>query len=209
VHSAGFRFAIASPSYLDSIIGKLRFGCGWSRHRQHSEPVYHGGQDTSCNSNGQTLDPAGSCILGIEFNPAESGTIGGSVVLTDNALNSVAATQTIRLLGTGIGPATITSPVSGGTLSGASTTINWNSNGSTTPVYLWIGSTAGAYDLVNIGPLSGSSTTVTLPTSGAPVYATLWSTVNSNLVSSAAGYNGATPDLRKGAKPAGVTKKRR
>ncbi len=50
-------------------------------------------------------------------------------------------------------------------------------------MYVWIGTTPGAYDLVNAGPVTGGSFTATLPTDGAPVYVTLWSTLNGNLVS--------------------------
>jgi len=57
-----------------------------------------GGSDTSCNlSSSQTLSPATSCILGVEFTPATTGTLSGSVVLTDN---SNPTTQTIFLTGT-------------------------------------------------------------------------------------------------------------
>jgi hypothetical protein len=58
------------------------------------------GSDTSCSDRGQWLSPAASCALGIEFNPREGGSIGGSVVLTDNNLNERLATQTIELHGT-------------------------------------------------------------------------------------------------------------
>ena len=61
-----------------------------------------GGSDTSCSSSSQTLAPAASCVLGIEFTPASAGSINGSVVLTDNALNAGAAIQTIALQGTGL-----------------------------------------------------------------------------------------------------------
>ena len=47
-----------------------------------------------------------------------------------------------------------------------------------TGYYLWIGSTPGGYDLVNIGPLSGTSTTINLPTNGATVYVRLWTLIN-------------------------------
>jgi hypothetical protein len=105
-------------------------------------------------------------------------------------------------------PATIVSPSNGGTVSGQ-TTFTWVANQSTTPVYLWVGSTSGGNDEVNLGPLSGTSVTVTLPTDGNPVYVTLWSTVNGNLVSSSVAYNGGVaPDVRKAAKPV-VTIKRR
>jgi sugar lactone lactonase YvrE len=62
-----------------------------------------GGSDTTCGSTGQTLASAASCVVGIEFNPTTAGGISGSVVLTNNALNASAATQTIALQGTGIG----------------------------------------------------------------------------------------------------------
>jgi sugar lactone lactonase YvrE len=62
-----------------------------------------GGADTSCSSTSQTLAPAASCVLGIEFNPIADGSISGNVILTDNALNGSAAAQTIALQGTGFG----------------------------------------------------------------------------------------------------------
>jgi sugar lactone lactonase YvrE len=66
------------------------------------------GPDTSCSSTGQTLNPAASCVLGIEFNPTASGSISGSVVLTDNTLNVSNAKQTIGLSGTGLSVPIIT-----------------------------------------------------------------------------------------------------
>jgi len=106
-------------------------------------------------------------------------------------------------------PATISSPSNGSTVSG-STTFTWVANQSTAPVYLWVGSTPGAYDVVNDGPFSGTTATETLPTDGSPLYVTLWSTVNGNLVSTTVGYNGAaSPDKRKaGAKPTIVIKRK-
>jgi streptogramin lyase len=56
-----------------------------------------GGPDTSCDSSGETLQAAATCVLGIEFAPIDVGNISGSVVLTDNTLNATAATQTIAL----------------------------------------------------------------------------------------------------------------
>ena len=60
-----------------------------------------GGPDTTCSSISQTLAPAASCVLGIEFNPTVSGSLSGSVALTDNALNASAASQTVSLQGVG------------------------------------------------------------------------------------------------------------
>ncbi len=77
-------------------------------------------------------------------------------------------------------PAAITSPVSGSTLASASTTFNWNAgSGGVAGYYLWIGTSAGTANLVNIGPLSGTSTTVTLPTNGSTIYVELWTKFNS------------------------------
>jgi sugar lactone lactonase YvrE len=70
-----------------------------------------GGADTSCSSSGQTLDPAESCILGIEFDPLSAATFNGSVVLTDNSLNVTNAIQNIGLSGTGMPPPLITPAV--------------------------------------------------------------------------------------------------
>jgi large repetitive protein len=56
-----------------------------------------GGSDTSCNlSSGGTLSPATSCVLGVEFMPTITGSLTGSIVLTDN---SNPTTQTIALTG--------------------------------------------------------------------------------------------------------------
>lgn len=60
-----------------------------------------GGAGTTCISTGQTLNAAAGCVLGIEFTPATIGNVSGSVVLTDNTLNAIAAVQTIALQGTG------------------------------------------------------------------------------------------------------------
>jgi hypothetical protein len=89
-------------------------------------------------------------------------------------------------------PATMSTPTSGSTLSGAATTFTWSSNGSTGPFYIWVGSTPGGLDLGNAGVASGSSMTLNLPTNGNTIYVTLWSTLNGNQVSTAVAYNGGT-----------------
>ena len=75
-------------------------------------------------------------------------------------------------------PAAITSPVNGSTLTGASTTFSWTPGSGATAYYLWVGTTPGGYDLVNIGIPTGTSATVNLPTTGAKIYARLWSVIN-------------------------------
>jgi hypothetical protein len=73
----------------------------------------------------------------------------------------------------------ITSPSPGSTLTGASTTFTWTAGtGGVTGYYLWVGTTAGGSNLVNIGPLAGTSTTVNLPTNGAKLYVRLWTVLN-------------------------------
>jgi len=73
----------------------------------------------------------------------------------------------------------ITSPSPGSTLPGASTTFNWNAgSGGAITYYLWVGTSPGTADLINIGPLSGTSATVTLPTNGVPIYVRLWTFIN-------------------------------
>ena len=54
-----------------------------------------------------SLAPSGSCSVQIDFQPTASGASSGSVVLTDNNLNTVKATQAIGLSGTGIAVATV------------------------------------------------------------------------------------------------------
>jgi hypothetical protein len=83
-------------------------------------------------------------------------------------------------------------PTNGSTLTAASTTFTWNTNGSSGPYYLWIGSTTGGNDLGNAGVASGTSMTLTLPTTGNTIYVTLWSTVNGNSVSNSYTYTEAT-----------------
>jgi hypothetical protein len=55
---------------------------------------------TSCTTK-FSLTPGAACDLGIRFTPPATGSFTGTAVLTDNALNASAATQTINLKGTG------------------------------------------------------------------------------------------------------------
>ena len=73
---------------------------------------------------------------------------------------------------------TISSPVAGSTLSGASQNFVFADNGSGTTFWqLWLGSTAGASDLGDSGILGAATTSTTmngLPTDGSTVFATLY-----------------------------------
>jgi hypothetical protein len=55
---------------------------------------------TDCTST-ISLAPGASCLISITFAPTASGSYNASIVLTDNALNGVGATQKISLTGTG------------------------------------------------------------------------------------------------------------
>jgi hypothetical protein len=83
----------------------------------------------------------------------------------------------------GNSPATMVSPIPSSTLTGASTTFSWNpGSGGTLTYYLWVGTTAGGYDLANTGPFTGTGATVTLPTSGATIHVRLWTIINGGAV---------------------------
>ena len=76
-------------------------------------------------------------------------------------------------------PPTVTAPVSGATLSGATETFTWADNG--TAVTDWglvVGSTLGGYDVLDTGPLGSAgvlSYAVTgIPTDGRTIYVRLW-----------------------------------
>jgi sugar lactone lactonase YvrE len=55
------------------------------------------------------LAPGADCNISISFSPKAAGSISGSLVLTDNALNGTAATQTVSLTGTGTSTTTTAS----------------------------------------------------------------------------------------------------
>jgi sugar lactone lactonase YvrE len=64
------------------------------------------GTPADCTS-GFALAPGADCNISISFTPKAAGSISGSLVLTDNALNGAVATQTIPLTGVGIGTSTV------------------------------------------------------------------------------------------------------
>jgi len=73
----------------------------------------------------------------------------------------------------------INSPLNGSTLTSASTTFNWTAgSGGALTYYLWVGTSPGTANLINMGPISGTSATVTLPTGGNPIYVRLWTFIN-------------------------------
>ena len=63
-----------------------------------------------------SLAPGAACNLSVDFTPASGGTLSGSLVLTDNAGNATAATQSIALSGNGLSPGGPVAQVSATTL---------------------------------------------------------------------------------------------
>jgi sugar lactone lactonase YvrE len=78
---------------LDAVTPGLTIG-------KNFEQVDEIGAATDCTAS-FSLTPGAACGLGISFTPPAAGSFTGTVVLSDNALNAQAATQTINLTGTG------------------------------------------------------------------------------------------------------------
>lgn len=74
--------------------------------------------------------------------------------------------------------ANMTSPADNTTLGGSSVTFNWNRPGTTTEVFLDVGTSVGGFSIYRASEGTGTSRMVTgLPTNGSPVYVRLWSLV--------------------------------
>ncbi len=113
-------------------------------------------QTDASSSTAFTLAPGASCTVGVDFIPVSAGTITGSVILTDNALNaSPSATQTISMRGTAMaGPNSTTTTAS-------SVVVTYSPGGPGVALTATVTSSAGA---VNAG-----SVTFTVLQSGTPV----------------------------------------
>jgi hypothetical protein len=75
-------------------------------------------------------------------------------------------------------PAQITSPAKGSTLAGAAATFTWTSETGGTAYQLWLGSTAGGFD-IDYSSTNGLQTSFSnLPTDGRTIYATLYGYAN-------------------------------
>lgn len=148
-----------------------------------------GGSDTSCTlSSSQTLTPATSCVLGIEFTPPTAGTLIGGVVLTDNSNPN---TQTISLTGAAA------LPTETYTLSANTPTVTMSAGGSTTATLTLTSSNyAGTVTFVtSVTSTDGTAANVTATAS--PVTLTSGGTGTSTITisanTSAMNYPPATP----------------
>ncbi len=88
------------------------------------------------------------------------------------------------------GPATMSTPAASSTLTGSTVNFTWYPSSAASAYWLDIGSSAGANNYYSSGNLgSALSTTVAgLPTNGSTVYATLYSLISGNWVSTAYTY---------------------
>jgi hypothetical protein len=107
-------------------------------------------------------------------------------------------------------PAVISSPANGSTLGGSSQTFIWNATPGAELYQLWVGNSAGAYD-IGYYPASGTTaTSVTvdgLPTDGRTLHVRLWSAIDGAWYSSDATYTAHTPPVAAAifAPPSGTT----
>jgi sugar lactone lactonase YvrE len=92
---------------------------------------------TNCTSSTQ-LASSLQCLIAVEFAPTTSGTLTGTLTLTDNALGNPASTQTVQLSGTGsLVSQTITFPtIPTQTYGGPAVTLNATSSSSLAVSYL-------------------------------------------------------------------------
>ena len=140
------------------------------------------------------LAPGADCNISISFTPKTLGSISGSLVLTDNALNVSGATQTVSLTGTGKATPIVTvtpSSSSVTTVQALSVTVNVSGgSGNPTPT----GSvmlTSGGYTSAAT-PLTGGSASIVITAGSLPVGAdTLTATYTSDATSSPI-YNNAS-----------------
>jgi hypothetical protein len=122
---------------------------------------------TSCAINGSgSLAANASCSYALDFAPASTGSVPGSLLLTDNNLNVSAATQLISLSGTGTGTSSLsfTLPASttlvGGIAGTAYSLVTFQATGGTSPYHYTIsgGQLPAGMSLSAGGLLTGTPT---------------------------------------------------
>jgi MBG domain/Bacterial Ig-like domain (group 3)/Putative Ig domain len=122
---------------------------------------------TACPKNGGgNLAANVSCLYAMDFTPASTGSIPGSLLLTDNNLNVSAATQTVSLSGTATGPSslTFTLPASttlpAGAVAAVYSVVTFQATGGTSPYHYAIsgGALPAGMSLSTTGLLTGTPT---------------------------------------------------
>jgi sugar lactone lactonase YvrE len=136
------------------------------------------GAGTSLCPSATSLSVGQWCNVPVEFTPEHPGVLSEGVTLTDNSLNVTGAQQSIGLSGKAFGPAALTSPAPGSTLSGSSATFTWTTGEGATSYSLYLGTAVGSSNLYSSGSTTATSVTVSnLPAHGATLYARLFSIV--------------------------------
>jgi len=131
---------------------------------------------------GSSFQPGFGCDVSADFIPQVAGTITGSVVLTDNALDQTGGIQNIPLNGTGKPvPAELTAPAPNSVL-GTSATFTWGPGAGVSHYWLTVGTAATGANSKNIYPgaptTSVSAVVSGIPAYGQPIYVTLSSEIN-------------------------------
>ncbi len=139
----------------------------------------------------------GTIPSGTNYNASGLPTDGSTVHVTlwsniSGSWQSNAYTYTAANGGGGAAKATITNPSNNGTLSGAAQTFTIDRGTNVTGISIWIGTSAGAYDLGYGTIPSGTSFNATgLPTDGSTVHVTLYSQISGAWQSNAYTYTAA------------------
>ena len=111
-------------------------------------------------------------------------------VVSGNSLYFIAGNNLWRI--GALTPAQMLSPASGSLLTSSATTFTWDAGVGATQYAIWVGNSAGSYDL-HARAVAGLSDTVTLPTDGRSLYVTLWSLINGAWSSRSYTYTAHTP----------------
>ena len=125
-------------------------------------------------TNSTSLSQGQACEVPVQFSPLNSGSLSENITLTNNALNSPAATQSIPVSGTGAEPAVLTSPEPDSVLPGSVVTFTWSTGVGATAYQFWASEAwIGGHDLYNSGATKATSVTVNLPTNGVTLFVRL------------------------------------
>lgn len=130
------------------------------------------GQSGSVTFNGSAASPSSWSPNSIVVT-VPSGATSGSVVVSAGGLSSAGVSFSVT--GTQTGPAQVTSPAPGSTLTASTVQVQWTGGTGITDYWLYVGNTAGGNDLFSRGTTGLSLTVSGLPTDGRTIYLTLFS----------------------------------
>ncbi|MBI5688282.1 MAG: peptidylprolyl isomerase, partial [Verrucomicrobia bacterium] len=119
-----------------------------------------------------TVSITGSTLA---ISPLANGSATVTVRAVDVNSNAVSGTFVVTVRNP---KAQMLTPAPSSTLASATTTFNWDAGAGATSYAVWIGSSAGTYDLDAVNTGTNLSRTVTLPVDGRTLYVRLWSLIN-------------------------------